>query len=169
MTDDVKALIDEARAMIPFLSDTLPLEVPATLEQSASLIDRLATALTSVDADLAREERQHTQTLKERDAVQDLFDELYTAIFGESPEYSNLFNANDAFNEMDAEISRRKSALSTADAAGYARGVEEAARAADADADCWAVAHRRHTHATPLTGRRIASSIRALLTQEPQQ
>jgi hypothetical protein len=57
------------------------------------------------------DERAHMRTLEERDAVQELFDELYVAFFGDAPEYSNLFNATDAFNEMDARLSQLKAAM----------------------------------------------------------
>lgn len=75
---------------------------------------------------------------------------------------ADVCNALDGYVKLTREHDRLATALSTAESAGYARGVEEAARVADADADCWAVALKRHTHSTPLTGRRIASSIRAL-------
>lgn len=71
----------------------------------------LASQAEAMREELAREERRHTQTIEERDAVQTLFDELYVALFSQSPEYSNLTDATDAFNGMEAEIARRKSAV----------------------------------------------------------
>lgn len=98
MTEPRKLTVEELEEIASIADDA------SVADATRRIFSALLAHIAARDAEAAAEERLHTQTIQERDAVQELFDELYFVLLGRGPEYSNLFNATDAFDDCAAAI-----------------------------------------------------------------
>lgn len=69
-----------------------------TLQEAADTITTLRTALAAAEEGA---EKAEGELIDQRDAAEQAFSQAYYLVVGRSPEWSNLFGANEALEEMD--------------------------------------------------------------------